>query len=305
METWQPDVGIWAESEIWPNMVRACASRGVPLHLVNARLSAKSHRRWARRRKMAAKIFGSFDSIIAQTQEATTWLRDLGATNVVMGGNIKFVGRELPAADTQVAAWRAAFSGRPVWFAASTHPGEEEQVLAVHDALKAQHPSLITLIAPRHVERLEALRDGPLAGRAHTLYSEGPDMMAGHSVLLIDKMGVLGPIYRTCPITLIAGSLVPHIGGHNPIEPARHGSAVIVGAHMDSQRDLVEIFLAQDALIQISDVASLIDAVDALLSDGERRSELQAAGRQVVLDQSDVLRLYSNALVPVLEPVLG
>ena len=304
LDTWRPDVGIWAESEVWPNMVWACAQRGVPLHLVNARLSAKSYRRWARYRKMAMKILGSFASVIAQTQQAALWFRDLGAPNVVMGGNIKFVGQELPAAETEVAAWRAVFSDRPVWFAASTHPGEEAQVLAAHDILKHRHPSLVTIIAPRHVDRLETLRQGPLADRAHALYSEGPDMLAGQSLLLIDQMGVLGAIYRACPLTLVAGSLVAHVGGHNPIEPARHGSAVLVGAHMDNQRDVVDLFLARDGLVQISDVGSLIDAVDALLSDGERRAELQAAGRAVVRDQADVLRLYSNALIPRLEPVL-
>ena len=95
LETWRPNVAIWAESEIWPNMVLACAGRGVPLHLVNARLSAKSHKRWSKRRKTAAKLFSSFSSVIAQTQQAATWLKELGADNVVLGGNIKFVGQEL------------------------------------------------------------------------------------------------------------------------------------------------------------------------------------------------------------------
>ena len=148
------------------------------------------------------------------------------------------------------------------------------------------------------------LQAGLLANRAHALYSEGPDMVAGHSVLLIDKMGVLGPIYQTCGVALVAGSLVPHIGGHNPIEPARNGAAVLVGAHMENQQDLVQTFLDADALIQISDVTSLIDVVDFLLSDPERRAELQARAQEVVARQADVLRLYSSALTPRLAPLL-
>ena len=111
-------------------------------------------------------------------------------------------------------------------------------------------------------------------------------------------MGVLGPIYQTCQITLVAGSLVPDIGGHNPIEPARNGSAVIVGHYMENQKDLVGLFLEADALMQIDDASSLIDAVDLLLSDEERRQELQVRGQSFVESQADVLRLYSSALVP-------
>lgn len=305
LQTWQPDVGIWAESEIWPNLIRRCKALGIPLHLVNARLSNKSFASWQRRPKLARLLFSSFDSLIAQSGKDAERFEELGAVAPVNGGNIKFAGQVLPASETEVAAWRSAFSGRPVWLAASTHPGEEELILEVHDQLKADHPSLVTVIAPRHLERIPELQANLLASRTHTLYSEGADVIAGHSIMIIDQMGVLGPIYQTCGIALVAGSLVTDIGGHNPIEPARNGAAVIVGQHMDNQLDLVDVFLEADALIQISDAQSLTDAVDVLLSDEERRQELQARGQALVTAQADVLRLYTSALRPKVAAALG
>lgn len=305
LDTWQPDVGIWAESEIWPNLVMTCKNKGIPLHLINARLSDKSFINWKRWPRLAKNLFAVFDILIAQSRQDADRFAHLGAIAPVMGGNIKFAGQALPASKTEVDGWRAAFLDRPTWLAASTHPGEEELVLQVHEELKVRHPSLVTIIAPRHVDRLAELQEGLFAGRTHALYTEGPDMIASHSLLLVDRMGVLGPLYQSCGIALVAGSLVPNIGGHNPIEPARNGAAVIVGKHMDSQLDVVKIFVDADALIQISDTDSLIDAVDSLLTDQERLTELQVKGRDLVEDQSDVLRLYSNALLPRLETQLA
>ena len=305
LRTWRPSVGIWAESEVWPNLVRQCQAQGIPLHLVNARLSILSFRRWRARPSAAYRLFSSFASIIAQSQEDAERFAALGAQAPVNGGNIKFAGQPLPAAKTEVDSWRAAFADRPTWFAANTHPGEETQVLKVHEALKRRYPSLVTIIAPRHIERVPEVQTKVLHDHTHALYSEGADMIAGHSILLVDRLGVLGPLYRTARIALVAGSLVPDIGGHNPIEPARNGAAVLVGGHMDNQLDLVDLFIKADAAIQISDSASLLDAVEFLLSDQERRRELQARAYDLVQSQADVLRLYTNALLPkVAEAIL-
>ena len=305
LRTWRPDVGIWAESEIWPNLIRRCKALGIPLHLMNARLSNRSFASWQRRPRLARLLFGAFDSLIAQSSEDAKRFSKLGAIAPVNGGNIKFAGQILPASQTEVAAWRDAFFGRPVWLAASTHPGEEAIVLQVHEQLKALYPALVTIIAPRHLDRIPELQSSLLAEKTHTLYSEGPDVIAGHSLMIVDRMGVLGPIYQNCGIALVAGSLLPDIGGHNPIEPARNGAAVIVGQHMDNQLDLMDIFLRADALIQISKTQSLISAVDLLLSDAERRKELQAKGRALVNAQSNVLRIYSSAIQPKVAAALG
>lgn len=305
LRSWRPDVGIWAESEIWPNLVRQSRNLGIPLHLVNARLSPRSYARWRRRRRFAKRLFAMFDSLIAQTPTDAQRFADLGGRNPVVGGNIKFASQSLPASQTQVAAWRGAFAGRAVWLAANTHAGEEAQVLAAHDRLQARHPTLLTLIAPRHLERLADLQAGVLKDRAHALFSEGPDLVSAHSLLLVDRLGVLGPFYQTCGIALVAGSLIPGIGGHSPIEPARNGAAVLAGQHMDNQADLVALFTEADALVQISDAESLVDAVDSLLSDTTRRSELQSKARALVEAQADVLRLYSGALVPKVRAALA
>ncbi len=305
LDSWRPDVGVWAESEVWPNLLQQCKLRGVPIHLVNGRLSDLSFSRWQQFNSMARQLFSVFDSVLAQSARDQHRFQQLGADRTVTAGNIKFAGDPLPASKTEIDGWQAAFLDRPVWFAANTHPGEEEVILDVHERLKSQHPSLITVIAPRHVERVPDIQSTLLTNRTHALYSEGPDMIAAHSILLVDQLGVLGPLYRTVEVALVAGSLVPGIGGHNPIEPARNGSSVLVGAHMESQLDLVDLFAQHDALVQISDPNSLYDVVDLLLSDHGRRQELISRAKLLVDSQADVLRLYSSALLPKVSEIIG
>ena len=153
LEHWRPDAACLVESELWPNLLAACQRRGVPLMLMNARLSPRSHARWRRMPAFARMLLQGFDRIEARSEDDAERLCSLGAREVGVPGDLKFAAPPLPADDAELARLRAVLNGRPVWLAASTHAGEDEAVLDVHRALAARHPGVLTIIVPRHPER--------------------------------------------------------------------------------------------------------------------------------------------------------
>src|SRR6185437_7897810 len=153
LDHWQPDAAAFVESELWPNLVAACRARRVPIMLLNARLSARSFARWRRLRGAARDLLRGFARIEAQSEADAERLRALGAPAVTVPGNLKFAAPPLPVDPAEFEGLREKLRGRPVWLAASTHPGEEAIVLAAHRALAEAHPGLLTIIAPRHPER--------------------------------------------------------------------------------------------------------------------------------------------------------
>ena len=153
LDHWRPDLALVAESEIWPNMLRMVHERGVPLALVNARLSERSFARWSKAPNLIGSLLSRVDLCLAQTQDDAFRLHRLGAENVQVAGNLKYDVPAPPYAQQELAQMTAAVGARPVWFAASTHPGEEEIILGVHQRLLHDFPDLLTIVAPRHARR--------------------------------------------------------------------------------------------------------------------------------------------------------
>ncbi|MEK9662143.1 MAG: glycosyltransferase N-terminal domain-containing protein, partial [Alphaproteobacteria bacterium] len=153
LDYWRPDAAIWVESELWPNMLVETRARGVPLALVNARISEKSYAAWRRAPGNARRLLGRFDLILAQDDTIAARLRDLGAENVVVSGNLKAAAAALPARADALAELQDTFADRPLWLAASTHPGEEAMVAATHRHAAAGRPGLLTVLVPRHPQR--------------------------------------------------------------------------------------------------------------------------------------------------------
>ncbi|HEY2068002.1 MAG TPA: 3-deoxy-D-manno-octulosonic acid transferase [Rhizomicrobium sp.] len=226
---WKPDIGLFVDSEIWPNMLSQAKRSGAKLAIINGRMSERSFHGWLYARKTAAAIMGLFDVALAQDDETAERLRKLGARDVRTSGNLKADAPPLPADAAKLASLRAAIGNRPVLLASSTHPGEDEIILPAHDLLRRSRPNLLTIIVPRHAER------GPdiamLCGTRPTLRRSQhvlPD--GGTAIYIADTMGELGLFYRTSPIAFIGGSLIAH-GGQNPLEPARLHCAVMAGPH--------------------------------------------------------------------------
>ncbi|WP_226574371.1 3-deoxy-D-manno-octulosonic acid transferase [Acuticoccus sediminis] len=262
---WRPAAAIIIESEIWPTTLLALKRRRIPLAHVNARLSDRSFRSWRRWGWVAKSLFGAIDLALAQSEEQAFRFAALGTREVRATGNIKFDAVPPEADPAAVAALRGAIGARPVWLAASTHPGEEEVILAAHRVLAARWPDLLTVIAPRHVERGEAVAAlasdvGPVTRRSA---GEGPT----GAIYVADTLGELATLFEAVPTVLLGGSLRPY-GGHNPAEPAAFGTALLTGP---THGVMFEPFLAAGAARAVDD-AALPGAAAELISDPAERA---------------------------------
>ncbi|MEJ1157747.1 3-deoxy-D-manno-octulosonic acid transferase [Prosthecomicrobium sp. N25] len=300
---WQPDLAIFVESEIWPATVSELARRRVPQVVVNARLSSRSGRRWARLGGIARALFGRLALVLAQSQADAERLRLVGAAPVIVTGNLKFDVAPPDAIDHELAALHRQIGDRPVWLAASTHAGEEEAAAAAHAALKARFPGLLTVLVPRHPARGPEIR-GLLAARglAVAARSERAEVSAETDVLLGDTIGEMGLYYRVAPLAFIGGSLVDR-GGQNPIEAAALDTAVLHGPHVKNFLDIYRAFDRNNASLEVADADGLEAAVGALLADSVRRGRMAAAGRRLVTANRGALERTLAALEPYLEPL--
>jgi len=295
---WQPDIGLFVDSEIWPNMLGQARARGTRLAIVNGRMSERSFVGWRRAPKTAAAILGLFDLCLAQDGQTAERLRLLGAQDVRISGNLKADAPALPADETELAALRAAIAGRPVLLASSTHPGEDETILPAHDTLKRSHPDLLTIIAPRHPQRGGEI--AMLCGTRPTLRrSEIREPARDTAIYIADTMGELGLFYRLAPFAFIGGSLVPH-GGQNPLEPARLNCAVMAGPHTENFTPAYDaIFAAQGSgrVQSSSDIAALAGRLLAEPAAARAMGEAASRGADVLGGAVEKTRLAIETLL--------
>ncbi len=288
---WRPDAAGFVESEIWPNLIASCRVRGIRLMLINARLSQGSFARWRRLPHLARHLFGGFAVVQAQSADDAARLAALGAPAGGLVGNLKFAAPPLPAAAGTLAELRAVFAGRPVWLAASTHPGEETIAMAVHAALAPRHPRLLTVIVPRHPAR------GAEIAAPRRALGQGPP--AGAGVWIADTLGELGAFYATCDIVFVGGSLVVH-GGQNMLEPARLGCAIAVGPHVRNFAEPVAALNAAGGVARVADAEALTAWVDAMLRDAPARRAMAAAARAAASRDADLPRQVARTLLDLL-----
>ncbi len=290
LDHWRPDAAAFVESELWPNLLGAVFARGIPAALVNARLSPRSAARWRRARSLAATLLGRFAVVLPQSTADAARLIELGALSLGPAGNLKFAAPPLPAEESERTRLSTLFGTAPVWVAASTHPGEEEQVLAAHALARRAIPDLRLILAPRHPERgAEVAALARARGFAPTRRSLGEDPTT--PVWVLDSLGELGLAYRLGLGAFVGGSLVPK-GGQNPLEPARLGRPVALGPHTEHFAEIVLGLLATGAASQVHDAASLAAWVGRLVGDSPWReasgkaAAAFAAPHQRVLDRT-------------------
>ncbi len=300
LDHWRPDLVLWIESEIWPNMLWEIGRRGLPAALVNARMSERSFLRWRRVPGFIEPLIGAFRLCLAQTAADGERLRQLGSPDVRSIGNLKYSAEPPPAAPEALAALAQAVSGRPLWLLASGHPGEDAIAADVHAALAPRLPGLLTVIAPRHPHRGGAIQAllaerGLAAGRR----AAGDLPVAEHAAYIADTMGEMGVLYRLAPVVCIGGSLVPH-GGQNPIEPAQLGCAVVFGPHMGNFAEVARELVEAEAALPVADGTGLADAVGRLLADSAARQSLACAGTRVTDRHRQVASIALEALRPLL-----
>jgi 3-deoxy-D-manno-octulosonic-acid transferase len=297
---WRPNLALLAESDLWPNLIMSCNAAGIPMILVNGRLSERSFTRWRYLPKTIGRLLGSFDLCLMQSDADAERYSELGAPRVNMTGNLKLDVPAPPVDANKLATMRALLRQRPLIAAASTHPGEEAVIIDAHRRLRQSFPGLLTIIAPRHPERGPGVVEiATAAGLNAISRSRGLLPDRGTDVYVADTMGELGLIYRLAPIVFMGGSLVRH-GGQNPIEAAKLGAAILHGPHVWNFADIYSMLDEANGAEEVLDVNKLVVRIGAWLTDAAARKQVADAGLATVDHLSGALKRTLAAIEPYL-----
>jgi 3-deoxy-D-manno-octulosonic-acid transferase len=305
LDHWRPDLALWIESELWPNLLLQSKARAIPLALVNARLSERSFKGWQRWPGAARNLLHAFGLVLAQTEEYAGRFRALGAAEVAMPGNLKYAAPPPPADEAKLAGLRSAIAAgaRPVWLAASIHPGEDIHVAAAQRILRARVPGALAIIVPRHPEKgaaMQAAMAAPDLKIARRAAGEAP--ASDTDIYIADTLGELGLFYRLADAAFVGGSLIPH-GGQNPIEPAALGVPVLHGPHMFNFAAVVESFGRNDAARLVEDPYGLAEQLADILGRPEVRARMGALAKALADSERGVIDRVMTALEPLLAPL--
>jgi 3-deoxy-D-manno-octulosonic-acid transferase len=278
-----PRILVIMETEIWPNMIRQCRARRVPVFLINARLSERSARGYERIRGLAAPIMRSISWVAAQAEKDAERFRRIGVApaKVAVTGSVKFDVDIPEDVRASAAALRHELAGRPVWIAGSTHGSENDQLLAAHRKVLAEHPGALLILVPRHPDRFEpvaekAVKEGlTLARRSR---GEDPGQV---QVYLGDTMGELMMLYGASDQAFVGGSLIER-GGHNPLEPAGWGIPVFSGPHIFNFETIYQSLLNDRGVKLVADADDLAAHVSSLFSDSQEREAIGQRALAVV-----------------------
>jgi 3-deoxy-D-manno-octulosonic-acid transferase len=268
-------------------------------------MSARSFARWRLVPGLAGRMLGGFAAVQARSETDALGLRQLGVARIDGIGDLKAAAPPLPADPAELARLRAVLAGRPVWLAASTHPGEETLVFDAHRCLAPDHPGLLTIIVPRHPQRGAAITaSAPDLATARRALGEPPPgngaSGGGSGVWIADTLDELGLWYRLADIAFIGRSLVAPGGGQNPLEPARLGCAIAVGPHVANFAAHVAALRAAGGLEVVEDAAALAGWVDALLRDPARRAAMAAAAEGALRHDADLPARVAAMLLALL-----
>ncbi len=301
---WRPDAALVAESELWPNMIVETKRAGLPLAMINGRISERSFRRWLKAPRFIGALLAQFDLCLARSESDGERLVALGAPRVLIAGDIKYDAPALPVDRRELAELSGLTSGRQIWIAASTHEGEERIAAEAHKRFVQVFPDALTLIAPRHPERgQEILREIEAEGLVCALRSRGERPGPGTAVYICDTIGELGLFYRLAGVVFVGKSFAGG-GGQNPIEPARLASAILHGPMVDNFSDAYAALDASGGAQDIDEPTLLGEALIALFADaGKLRAMARAAG-DTVERQSGAVERSMRALAPIL-PLAG
>lgn len=298
LDHWKPDLAIFAESELWPNLIIRTTDRGTPLIQVNGRMSERSFKGWTRVKGSIRCLLSRFELCLMQTVDDARRVSELGAPRVQTTGNLKFDVPAPPADPAALAALSAAIGRRPVFLAASTHDGEDEIVLAAHKRMAPKLDNLLTVIAPRHPERGSGIaRLSESEGLLAVQRSTGALPATGTAIYVADTLGEMGLLYRLAPVAFLGGSLIRH-GGQNPIEPAKLGAAIVHGPNVFNFQAVYEALTERAGTREVVDADSLSAAALDLILDRQARERQTEAAAAAVATLGGALELTLGAIEP-------
>ena len=302
LDYWQPALGVFVESELWPNLIQAAKRRGVPLALVSARITEKTAEGWARFPGAARTIVGGFDRILPQDSVSADRIRSLGG-RVDGLVNLKLAGGPLPHDTAAFTALSAAIGDRPVVVAASTHEGEEIAIVRALDRLTER---LCLILVPRHPERgAEIATALTRDGYRFALRSRGTTPNAETDIYVADTLGELGLFLRLADVVVMGGSFGSFLGrepwgGHNPLEPARLGKAAVTGPDAANWREVTEALTAEGGLAVVASPGDLPAVVAPLLNDPAASRAMGERARRAAADAGAGLDRLWETMQPLL-----
>ncbi len=306
LDHWKPSLIVLTESEIWPNTIMEASDRKIPVAIVNARLSQRSHLRWRRSRRAARALFSRLRLVLAQSELLQRRFRELGARDTRNYGNLKIDSPPLPIDAGRRGALQSAVAGRPVFLAASTHDREEQAVIEAHRLLAAHIPNLLTIIAPRHPERgAEVVRLAQGAGLVVAQRSNGGLPGPNTELYVADTIGELGILYSITPVAFVGGSLIDR-GGQNPIEAVRLGAVVLTGPSTRNFSDAYGELVRRDGATVVATSEAMADVARQLLQNPEellRRQQAAAAALERLTGALEKTAETLLELVPELKEI--
>jgi 3-deoxy-D-manno-octulosonic-acid transferase len=292
-----PEMVIIAETEIWPNFLRACRSRGVRVLMINGRISDRSFARYRMVRRWLRRVFEDYTIMGMQSETDRQRIEAIGADpqKVTVFGNLKYdVASSAKPLDPGLVTFLDDW--QQIWIAASTMPGEEEFVLDSYEELRRKYAGLKLIIAPRHADRFGIVET--LVKNRGLACVKRTELGNSGSVLLLDTIGELSAILAYATVVFVGGSLVPK-GGHNILEPARQGKPIVFGPHMENFRDMARNFVDAGAAVQIHGPSQLASSIERLLSNPEHAAELGRNACAVALSNTGatdrVLKFFQPA----------
>jgi 3-deoxy-D-manno-octulosonic-acid transferase len=305
LDHWRPDLVVFTESEIWPNLILETAARGIPLTLISARMSNRSFGRWRRRPGMSKPLFNRFALVVTQNEKLTRRFGELGARNAVTAGNIKIDAPPPRADEAELEKLRTALGGRPVFLAASTHDGEEAIIAEAHRQVRRELGGLCTIIVPRHPDRGVAIATQlKESGLKVERRAAGGMPNAATDIYIADTLGELGTFYALAGLAFIGGSLVPK-GGQNPIEAVQHGAAVLTGPHWYNFRDSYRSLFRHKGAVEVKGAGDLAERVTALLKKEEDLAHMRHGATVALQTLSGALGRTVDVLLAYLPPNEG
>lgn len=278
----KPALVIIMETEVWPNLIYVCQKNNIPVMLANARMSERSGKGYQRIRKLSRPMFSGISAVAAQTDLDAQRIISLGANpdRVIVTGSLKF-DQEIPQdIEEKSVELKKQIGLRPVWIAASTHPGEEEQILKVHKIILKDIPECLLILVPRHPERFDEVfklcESFSMSTRRRSL-----DEALDDQVYLVDTMGELLLFYGVADVAFVAGSLTS-IGGHNPLEPASLGLPILMGKHTFKIEKIFQTFLDSNAAFRVNNTTELVNKILYLFEHEKERIEIGERAKNLV-----------------------
>lgn len=299
---WKPDMALWIESELWPNILHEIKKRDIKAVLINARMSESSYNNWKKALPIARVCLDAFNNILCQTEDDQKKYKALGANNTAVTNNLKYSAEPLPVNEQNLADIRDSCANRKIWVYASTHDAEEAIACEVHQKLQSKYPDMLTIIVPRHPERRNEI--AKICSKIKTVF-RGEEKRLPHKtdqIYVVDTLGELGLVYKLSNIVCIGRTFSNDGGGgHNPIEPAHYGCAVLHGPNVQNLVEVFDQMKSEKACLPVQTTEQLYKKIEGLLANEAECKIMQKNAKAFANKRTSVIETIMAHIEPSLK----